>query len=119
MENNVFRNPKTRKWHYKITFNSITKTSEEFNSKREAENAYSRAVNRQIKFENTITNDIDYKIDDYQFMDINEFCTRLRIGKTKAYQLIHSKQIPYVKIGGSYRIRKKDFIKWINIQMIC
>lgn len=43
--------------------------------------------------------------------------TLLRIGTNKMLSLIRNKSIPASKIGNTYRIRKKDLLKYIENNM--
>ena len=38
----------------------------------------------------------------------------LKIGVNSAYNLIHSKAFPVIKIGHSYRIPRDTFYMWLN-----
>lgn len=38
----------------------------------------------------------------------------LKIGTNTAYNLIHSKSFPVIKIGQSYRIPKESFYAWLD-----
>ena len=43
-------------------------------------------------------------------LDVKDLCEILRIGRKKAYQLLHSGVIPYRKIGRNYKIPKEMVI---------
>lgn len=43
--------------------------------------------------------------------------TLLRIGTNKMLSLIRNKSIPASKVGNTYRIRKKDLLKYIENNM--
>ena len=45
---------------------------------------------------------------------IIDLCRMLHISKNKAYDLIHSGQVPAKRIGRIYRIRKIDVINYIS-----
>ena len=42
--------------------------------------------------------------------DVQEF---LKIGRTKAYSLVHQGIFPIIKIGNDIRILKEDFENWL------
>ncbi|OMF59155.1 hypothetical protein BK138_08415 [Paenibacillus rhizosphaerae] len=44
-------------------------------------------------------------------IDIKEI---LNIGQTQAYDLIHSNQFHYIRIGRKYLIPKQSFIDWLE-----
>lgn len=46
-------------------------------------------------------------------MSVVDICSVLQIGRTKAYRLINSGQIPSVKVGNSIRIPKKMLLDYI------
>ena len=45
---------------------------------------------------------------------IQEMRSILKIGTNSAYNLIHSKEFPVIRIGHSYRIPKEPFYAWLN-----
>ncbi len=47
-------------------------------------------------------------------INIHDLCSMLHISKNKAYDLIHSGQVPAKRIGRIYRIRKIDVINYIS-----
>jgi excisionase family DNA binding protein len=47
-------------------------------------------------------------------LTIKEIRDILKIGSNSAYNLIHSKAFPVIKIGHSYRIPQKSFYAWLN-----
>lgn len=47
-------------------------------------------------------------------LTVKEIGTYLRIGTNSAYNLIHSKSFPVIKIGQSYRIPKETFLAWVE-----
>lgn len=49
-----------------------------------------------------------------EVLDINDICKVLRIGRTKAYQLLNKGEIPYRRIGRDYRVRKEAVIKYLE-----
>ena len=54
---------------------------------------------------------------DMEFLTVEEVQHILRIGKNSAYDLCKKSDIPCVKIGGSYRIPKDEFHKWLEQQI--
>jgi len=46
----------------------------------------------------------------YTVKDLRKF----GIGRDKAYQLMHSKAFPSIKIGGSYYVEPKAFMDWLK-----
>lgn len=44
---------------------------------------------------------------------LEDICAALHIGKTTAYRLIQSGELPARKIGGKWQIRSKDFEKYL------
>lgn len=53
-----------------------------------------------------------------ELISVKEMREYLGCSNQKAYTLIKSKDFPAFKIGTSYKIRKEDFIIWINNQKI-
>jgi excisionase family DNA binding protein len=47
-------------------------------------------------------------------LTIKEIREILQIGSNSAYNLIHSKAFPVIRIGHSYRIPKDPFYAWLN-----
>lgn len=47
-------------------------------------------------------------------LTVKELKEILQIGTNSAYNLIHSKAFPVVRIGQNYRIPKEPFLKWLN-----
>ena len=48
-------------------------------------------------------------------MTVRELMDALSIGRTKAYELIHSGSINYMKIGRQIRIPKKSLLDYLNV----
>ena len=46
-------------------------------------------------------------------LTVREMQEILKIGTNSAYNLIHSKAFPVIKIGQSYRIPKESFYAWM------
>lgn len=53
-----------------------------------------------------------------ELISVKEMREYLRCSNQKAYELIRTKDFPAFKVGSTYRIRKEDFIIWINNQKI-
>lgn len=49
-----------------------------------------------------------------EVLNIKEVCEIFRIGKKTAYQLIKEGEIPYRKIGRTYKIAKQEIIKYLS-----
>lgn len=47
-----------------------------------------------------------------EFYTVADIMGVLRVGKNTAYGLINSDGFPSIKIGGTYRIPKKEFEAW-------
>jgi len=50
------------------------------------------------------------------FLTVTEMAEFLRIGRSSAYELCHSNELPVVRIGKTIRIPKKGLEKWIEGQ---
>lgn len=48
------------------------------------------------------------------FLTVKEVQEILKLGKDKTYQLVHTNGFPSIKIGGSIRVPKDAFEKWIK-----
>ncbi len=53
---------------------------------------------------------------DTLLLTANEFATAARIGRTLAYQLIRTRQVPVVRIGRLVRIPRKALEEWLEGQ---
>jgi len=51
-------------------------------------------------------------------MDIKDLSDYLRIGKSKIYALIRSRQIPASRIGRQYRFSKEVIDSWLRERLI-
>jgi excisionase family DNA binding protein len=51
-----------------------------------------------------------------EFISLNELQKILAIGRTKAYDLVTSGDLPAVRIGRSIRISKQDLTDWLERQ---
>jgi excisionase family DNA binding protein len=51
-----------------------------------------------------------------EFISLNELQEILAIGKTKAYDLVTSGDLPAVRIGRIIRINKQDLTDWLEQQ---
>ncbi len=47
-------------------------------------------------------------------LTVKEVQQILKIGTNSAYNLIHSKKFPVIKIGQSYRIPREPFYAWLS-----
>lgn len=50
----------------------------------------------------------------YEILTVKEVQNILKIGTNTAYNLIHSKAFPVIKIGQSYRIPAESFYAWLE-----
>lgn len=49
-----------------------------------------------------------------EMLTIKEVKEVMKIGTNAAYNLVHSKSFPVIKVGHSYRIPKEPFYAWLN-----
>lgn len=49
-----------------------------------------------------------------ELLILEDICPILHIGKTTAYRLIQSGQLPAQKIGGKWQVRPDDFKKYLE-----
>ncbi len=47
-------------------------------------------------------------------LTVKEMQEILKIGTNSAYNLVHSKAFPVIKIGQSYRIPREPFYAWLS-----
>lgn len=60
-----------------------------------------------------LTNDNSFT--DYpDIVDVEEMMKILRIGRNKAYELIHTGEIKSIKVGRAHKIPKQSIIDFIN-----
>ena len=45
---------------------------------------------------------------------VPEVAEYLKMSKSKVYDLVKQKKIPFIKIGRNVRIRHSDFINWLE-----
>lgn len=50
-----------------------------------------------------------------QMLDVNDIMAAMKIGKSKAYQVMNS---IYPRLQSPLRVREKDFNEWIRSRMI-
>lgn len=55
-------------------------------------------------------------VDSLRLLSVSELATLLRCGRTKAYELVNSGQLPVVRIGRSVRIPAAGLYEWIHQQ---
>lgn len=53
-----------------------------------------------------------------ELMTVKEVRDYLKCSNENAYTLVKSKGFPSFKVGGSYRIRKDEFIEWVRNQSL-
>ena len=49
-----------------------------------------------------------------EMLTIKEVKEIMKIGTNAAYNLVHSKSFPVIKVGHSYRIPKESFYAWLT-----
>jgi excisionase family DNA binding protein len=54
--------------------------------------------------------------DEQKFISLNDLQEILGIGRTKAYDLVTSSDLPAVRIGRIIRISKQDLTDWLERQ---
>lgn len=47
-------------------------------------------------------------------LTVKELCTKLNIGRDKAYALMHAAAFPSIKIGGRYYVLEAELDKWLE-----
>ena len=50
----------------------------------------------------------------HETLTVKEMQAILKIGANNAYNLIHSREFPVLKIGNIYRIPSEPFYSWLN-----
>lgn len=53
-----------------------------------------------------------------ELMSVKELREYLGCSNAKAYELVKSKGFPSFRIGNAYKIRKCDFVHWVNNQKV-
>lgn len=61
--------------------------------------------------------DLVLRVNDMEFMTIKEVQDTLKISRTTAYDLLHQKDFPSMKINNTYRIPKDSFEEWCKKNM--
>lgn len=56
----------------------------------------------------------DYSVDFEEMMNIDDLCSHLKIEKKKAYNLCKLDTFPAIKIGNTYSIPKRLYLKWLG-----
>jgi excisionase family DNA binding protein len=51
-----------------------------------------------------------------QFLTIRDVQEYLNISKSSAYELVHSKDFPSCRLGGSIRIPRDAFLAWVEMK---
>ena len=46
-------------------------------------------------------------------LDINESAAALRVSKMTVYRLIHADQLAAVRVGNSFRVRRRDLVAFL------
>lgn len=53
---------------------------------------------------------------DKEYLKVPEVAEFLQIGRSRAYELVGSGEIPSVRIGRSLRVSRKDLERWLEGQ---
>lgn len=53
-----------------------------------------------------------------EMLTVSELMNFLKIGRTKAYEIIRIKGFPLLSIGGVYRISKSDLMAWLSANTV-
>ena len=48
------------------------------------------------------------------YLTVKDIAEHLQIGKNKAYELCSLDDFPSIKIGSSYRVDQKKYLKWLK-----
>ncbi len=51
---------------------------------------------------------------DLKFLTLNEAARILQVSKRTLFRMVQDKKIPALKVGGQWRIRESQFVKWIE-----
>ena len=51
---------------------------------------------------------------DEEYLKVTEVAEFLRIGRTRAYELVSSGEIPSVRIGRNIRVSRKELERWLE-----
>ena len=62
---------------------------------------------------------MDNKIEDKEWLTVMELHEWLGLGRTKAYELIHTGELPNHRIGRVIRIRRRDLEEWLEQNRYC
>ena len=49
-----------------------------------------------------------------KLLRISDACNLLSYSRAKLYRLVHQKQIPFVRVGGSIRFRYLSLLQWMK-----
>ena len=52
--------------------------------------------------------------EDLKFLTLNEAARILQVSKRTLFRMVQDKKIPALKVGGQWRIRESQFVKWIE-----
>ena len=56
----------------------------------------------------------DNAMPDNALLTVDEVAQRLRLSRNKVYELLHTHQIPHIRLGRQFRIPSLAFEKWIE-----
>jgi excisionase family DNA binding protein len=51
---------------------------------------------------------------DKEYLKVSEMAAFLRIGRTRAYEMVGSGEIPSVRIGRSVRVSRRELERWLE-----
>ena len=53
-------------------------------------------------------------LDDAQFLTVAEVAAMMRVSKMTVYRLVHSGEMPAVRVGRSFRVRESDANEYLR-----
>lgn len=53
-------------------------------------------------------------MEDKEYLKVSEVAEFLRIGRTRAYELVGSGEIPSVRIGRNIRVSRRELERWLE-----
>lgn len=68
----------------------------------------------EVRMSETINKKTESMGHHVETMTVKEMGAILRIGTNSAYNLIHTKTFPVLRVGNSYRIPVEPFYQWLN-----
>ncbi len=52
--------------------------------------------------------------EELKFLTLNEAARILQVSKRTLFRMVQDRKIPALKVGGQWRIRESQFVKWIE-----